>query len=274
MTSKLFDHLPALCNVVRRIAVEAGDATLNYFDESGCAHEVKDDGSPVTLADREAEVIIERALKEIDSAIPFIAEEAADAGRCGTTRIEGDFWLVDPLDGTKEFISGSGDYTVNIALVRGGVPVLGIVYAPVKGELYAAHTAGTAVRWSADTNVDKSIHVRMPPKAGLTVVSSKSHDDGQVMDRFLDCLKIEKTLKRGSSLKLCAVASGKADLYPRFGRTCAWDIAAGQAVVTAAGGVVADLSGAPLTYGRGESWENPGFLAHAGVLDFTEALSE
>jgi 3'(2'), 5'-bisphosphate nucleotidase len=274
MTSKLFEHLPALCNVVRRIAVEAGDATLSHFDESGCAHDTKGDGSPVTIADREAEAIIERALKEIDPDIPFIAEEAADAGRCGVTKIEGDFWLVDPLDGTKEFISGSGDYTVNIALVRGGVPVLGVVYAPVRGELYAAHGPDTAVRWSADTHADKSIRVRTPPKAGLTVVASKNHSDGPAMDRFLECLKIEKTLKRGSSLKLCAVASGKADLYPRFGRTCGWDIAAGQAVVMAAGGVVADLSGTPLTYGRGENWENPGFLAHAGMLDFTEALTE
>lgn len=271
---KILSHLPALTNMVRRIAVDAGAVTLEYFDESGCAHDVKDDGSPVTMADRRAEALIAAALRDITPDVPVIAEEAAGKGLCAGVAPTEYMWLVDPLDGTREFISGSLDYTVNIALVQNGVPVLGVVYAPARGELYAASGAGTAIRWLEETGAEKSIHVRKPPAAGLTVVSSRSHDHDRRLDAFLDCLKVEKLTKRGSSLKLCAVAGGKADLYPRFGITSEWDTAAGHAVLTGAGGVVTDFTGAALTYGRGAAgWKNPEFIAHAGILDFTEALN-
>jgi len=260
---RLLSHFAALCNTVRRIAVEAGHATLAHFDESGSMEvETKGDGSPVTIADREAEAIIERKLKEILPDIPIIGEEAAAEGRLPDLAGADYFWLVDPLDGTKEFISGSGDYTVNIALVHKGTPVLGVIYAPAKGELYAGHAEGGAVRWLEDTDAEKVIHVRRPPKEGLTVVASRNHGDGGRLDAFLDGHKVEKLIKRGSSLKICAVAAGKADLYPRFGPTCEWDTAAGDAILRAAGGMLATTGGQPFTYGHADrKFLNPEFIA-------------
>lgn len=257
--------------MVRRIAVEAGLVTLEYFDESGCQDvETKDDGSPVTVADRAAEEIIEKKLKEILPDVPIIGEEAAEAGKLPDLTGAEYFWLVDPLDGTKEFISGSGDYTVNIALIHKDTPVLGVVYAPVRGELYAGHDPDSAVRWLEDTNAEKSICVRRIPKAGMTVVASRNHGDSGKLDAFLENYKVEKLLKRGSSLKICAVAAGKADLYPRFGPTCEWDTAAGDAVLRAAGGMLTDLNHQPLTYGHaGRKFLNPEFIA--APADFFEA---
>lgn len=260
---KILSHPAALCNMARRIAVEAGHLTLEHFDESGFSGaDTKGDGSPVTVADREAEDLIERKLKEILPDVPIIGEEAAEAGKLPDLTGADYFWLVDPLDGTKEFISGSGDYTVNIALVHRGAPVLGVVYAPAKGELYAGHAEGSAVRWLEDTNAEKAIHVRRPPKEGLTVVASRNHGDGGKLDAFLDGHKVEKLIKRGSSLKICAVAAGKADLYPRFGPTCEWDTAAGDAILRAAGGLLTTTDGQPFTYGHaGRKFLNPEFIA-------------
>ena len=173
----------------------------------------------------------------------------------------------DPLDGTKEFISGSGDYTVNIALIRNKEPVVGVVYAPVRGELYAGCGPGTAVRWLEENDKEKNIHVRAAPAEGLTVVSSRNHGDPQRLDSFLASYKIARLIKRGSSLKICAVAAGKADLYPRFGPTSEWDTAAGDAVLRSAGGCMTDMAGNKLCYGRSsEKFLNPEFIA-AG-LDF------
>ena len=273
-SNKLLQHPAALCNMVRRIAIEAGHATLAHFDESGCQDvETKGDGSPVTIADREAEEIIEKKLKEILPDVPIIGEEAAEAGKLPDLSGADYFWLVDPLDGTKEFISGSGDYTVNIALIHKGTPLLGVVYAPVVGELYAGHEPDSAIRWLEDTNAEKSIHVRRVPKQGMTVVASRNHGDGGKLDEFLNSYKVEKLLKRGSSLKICAVAAGKADLYPRFGPTCEWDTAAGDAVLRAAGGLLTTLDYQPMTYGHaGRKFLNPEFIA--APVDFFEAARE
>lgn len=268
MSKKLLEHLPALCNVVRSIAEEAGLVTLDYFDAAGCGGiDTKGDGSPVTAADLAAEAIIEKALGALIPGIPVVGEEAVSKGRLpGLSQVE-HFWLVDPVDGTKEFISGSGDYTVNIALVRKGEPVLGVVYAPAKGEMYAGCGPGTAVRFLEDTGREKQIEVRKPPERGLTVVASRSHGDAGRLDAFLSGYKVEKLLKRGSSLKICAVAAGKADLYPRFGPTCEWDTAAGDAVLRSAGGIMTDFSGAPLTYGKSaEGFVNPEFVASSEYL--------
>lgn len=260
----LLDHPQALTNMIRRVALEAGAATLEYFDESGFmgSAEDKSDGSPVTIADREAEVIIEKALADILPDVPMIGEEAVSEGRIPDISKSEYFWLVDPLDGTKEFISGSGDYTVNIALIKNDSPVLGVVYAPAKGELYAGCGVGTAIRWMEDTDTEKSIRVRKPPMEGLTVVSSKSHGDPLKLDAFLSGFKVAKTLKRGSSLKICAIAAGKADLYPRFGATCEWDTAAAHAVLQAAGGeIVAVDDNKPLRYGKADrKFLNPEFI--------------
>ncbi len=261
--SKILNHLPALMNQVRRVAVEAGNLTLDYFDDAGFdGADMKADGSPVTLADQKAEELIEKALKEITPEVIIVGEEAAAGGYRPDLSTEEYFWLVDPLDGTKEFISGSGDYTVNIALVQNNNPVLGVVYAPVHGELYAACGEGTAIRWMEDTGKERPIRVRDVPNEGLTIVSSKSHGKGDRLDEFLTHYKIKKQVQRGSSLKMCAIAAGKAEMYPRFGLTCEWDTAAAHAILNAAGGTITTMDGAELTYGGSDpKFLNPEFIA-------------
>ena len=264
----LLSHPIALCNMVRRLAVEAGHATLDYFDEAGFENaDRKKDGSPVTAADIAAEKIIESGLKDMLSNIPVVGEEAVSQGYIPDLSVSDYFWLVDPLDGTREFISGRGDYTVNIALIHKTVPVLGVVYAPVPGELYAGAGEGTAVRWMEDADKDKAIRVRNLLPEGLTVVASRNHGNDERLESFLSGYKIRKVTKRGSSLKICAVAAGKADLYPRFGPTCEWDTAAGDAVLRAAGGMMTDLNGQPLVYGRhDDKFLNPEFIASGVAL--------
>lgn len=271
--SKILQHLPALMNQVRRIAVEAGNLTLDYFDESGFEDaDAKSDGSPVTIADQKAEELIEEALKEITPDVLIVGEEAASEGYRPDLSAQEYFWLVDPLDGTKEFISGSGDYTVNIALVRDGKPVLGVVYAPVHGELYAACGEGTAIKWMEDSDKERPISVRPMPIEGLTIVSSKSHGRGETLDKFLENYKVKKQIQRGSSLKMCTIAAGKADMYPRFGLTCEWDTAAAHAILNSAGGVITDLNGRELTYGGADpKFLNPEFIARSAEIDLPES---
>ena len=248
--------------MVRRIAVDAGEIVLQYFDGASGPVEHKGDGSPVTLADRKAEAFIQKSLLSVAPEIPVIGEEAAEAGNLPDLKNAEYFWLVDPLDGTKEFIAGGEDFTVNIALVHGNAPVLGVVYAPATGTLYAGYGADSAVRWNRENDKDKSIHVRKPPNEGLTVAASLRHGDDKKLEKFLKEMKVEKILKRGSSLKICAIAEGKADIYPRLGPTCEWDTAAGDAVLRAAGGTITDIDGKPLAYGgRNPKFLNPPFVA-------------
>lgn len=248
--------------MVRRIALGAGDITLDYFEDAGLEQNEKSDGSPVTLADNEAEEFITAELIKLLPDIPIIGEESFAQGKTKDIRNAEYFWLVDALDGTKEFISGGTDFTVNIALIHNKTPLLGVVYAPAMGVLYAGHAAGSAIRWNADNESEKSIHVRRPPAGGLTVISSARHGDAPKLEKFLQGFKIEKTLKRGSSLKFCALAEGKADLYPRLGPTSEWDTAAGHAVLNAAGGFVTDTDGNPLAYGGANpKFLNPEFIA-------------
>jgi len=275
-TQKLLANLGALTNMTRRIAIEAGEITLKYFDMP-CGVEEKGDGSPVTLADREAEVFIKEKLNEITQGVPVVGEESVSLGNADCIKGHDYFWLLDPLDGTKEFIGGGGDYTVNIALIHKGAPILGVVYAPVKGELYAGYEGADgekrAIRWNEETDTEKEISVRPHPFQGLTVVASKSHGDTNRLDTFLEQFKVEKLVKRGSSLKIAIIAAAKADLYPRFGPTCEWDTAAGDAVLRAAGGFVADTDGNPLTYGgKNEKWLNPEFIASS--FEWWDAGSE
>ena len=267
--SKILQHLPALCNQVRRVAIEAGELTLDYFDEAGYqGADAKADGSPVTLADQKAEELIEKALKDITPEILIVGEEAASDGYRPDLSKEEYFWLVDPLDGTKEFISGSGDYTVNIALIQNNEPILGVVYVPYLGELYAACGKGTAIRWTEESGKEKPIYVREAPDEGLTVVSSKSHGKGEKLDQFLSHYKIRKQIQRGSSLKICSIAAGKADMYPRFGLTCEWDTAAAHAVLRSAGGLLTDIHGNELTYGGADpKFLNPEFIARSPSVD-------
>lgn len=264
-TQKLLQNPGALCNMVRRVAVGAGHLALDYFESGeGLIVEKKEDGSPVTTADRAAEDFIEKALKEIAPEILMVGEEASALGHAPNIAGHEYFWLVDPLDATKEYIAGGSDYTVNIALIRGTSPVLGVVYAPARKVLYAGFGPETAVRWSEETGKEKSISVRKTPAGGLTVMGSLRHNDHAKFNRFVESYKIEKIVKRASSLKICNVAEGKADMYPRLGPTGEWDTAAGEAVLCAAGGVLTDMHGHPLVYGgAAKEFRNPEFVACA-----------
>jgi len=240
---------------VETIALEAGRLVMEVY-ATEFAVDSKEDTSPVTLADQRAEALIVDALHALAPDIPIVAEELAAAG-C-VPDIGNRFWLVDPLDGTREFIKRNGEFTVNVALIENGHPVLGIVCAPALGTVYAGAAAGPAyMRSSAGTEV---LRCRTVPAEGLTVVASASHGDVAALDAFLAGRRVAARRAIGSSLKLCLLAAGAADLYPRFGRTMEWDIAAGHAVLVAAGGSVTDLAGAPLRYGK-PGFENPAFVA-------------
>jgi 3'(2'), 5'-bisphosphate nucleotidase len=260
---KYINNLGALCNIMKRLVRDAGDITLDYFDDAGYhGADIKADGSPLTLADQKAEDLIRAKLAELTPELLFVGEEMVANGERPDLSEAEYFWVVDPLDGTKEFISGSGDYTVNIALVHKDTPILGVIYAPVHGDLYAGYKGGEATRWLEDTDIEKSIRVRKSPTKGLTIVASGRHGDVDRMEEFLSGFKVNKTIKRGSSLKMCMIAAGKADMYPRFGPTCEWDTAAADAILRAAGGIMTDLEGSPLRYGGEDpKFLNPEFIA-------------
>lgn len=236
------------------IARAAGEAVLEVYGR-GCVPGTKRDGSPITEADHRAQEIICDRLNQLDPGTRIVAEESCEPG--GWTPPPSSFWLVDPLDGTKEFLSHNGEFTVNIALVRSGTPVLGVILAPALARLYAAN-GGTALL--DDGTGRRPICARRLPAEGATVVSSRSHGDAEALARFMAGRRATASTVAGSSLKFCLLAAGEADLYPRFGRTMEWDTAAGDAILRAAGGRVTDLDGQPLTYGK-PGFENPHFVA-------------
>ncbi|MEO8558607.1 MAG: 3'(2'),5'-bisphosphate nucleotidase CysQ [Rhodospirillales bacterium] len=223
----------------------------------------KDDKSPVTAADHAAEAIILKGLKGLTPDIAVIAEEEMAAGREPDTKA-GVFWLVDPLDGTKEFVKKNGEFTVNIALVADGRTVLGVVLAPATQSLWRGLNWGEMpyaelLQGQAEA---RRIATRAPSADGITVFASRTHGsyrDPELED-FLTQFRIAERKQAGSSLKFCRIAAGEADLYPRFGPTMEWDTAAGQAVLEAAGGRVTTMDGAPVTYGK-PSFRNPHFVA-------------
>jgi 3'(2'), 5'-bisphosphate nucleotidase len=250
----LLKQAQALIPVVRA----AGDVELHYF-RTGSEVMDKTDGSPVTLADQEVEKLIALRLAETFPAIPMVGEESVAAGVVPDIS-SGTFWLVDPLDGTKEFITGSGDFTVNIALMRNFRPVMGIIYAPVADMLYFG--AGCEAFMCVKGAPPEKIAVRGTPAEGLTVVASKRHGDPGRLADFLKGKKVERIINRSSSLKFCSIAAGEADFYPRLGPTCEWDTAAGDAILRAAGGRVTTLEGQDLSYGKADrKFLNPAFLA-------------
>jgi len=223
----------------------------------------KADTSPVTVADEAAEKIILADLAAIAPGIPVVAEESVAAGRVPV--IAERFFLVDPLDGTREFVSRRDEFTVNVALVENGVPVMGVVFAPARHELYWGDVgAGKAGHINADPDgtmpsMGTAISARQPPTRGLTAVASRSHRTPET-DAYLAGFTVAEFLSIGSSLKFCLVAAGKADLYPRIGTTMEWDTAAGHAVLSAAGGSVTDLDGGPFRYGK-PGFKNGNFVA-------------
>jgi 3'(2'), 5'-bisphosphate nucleotidase len=245
-------------------AIEAGRAACAIY-RSDFEVLTKQDQSPVTAADHAAEAVILAHLAKAAPATPVVAEEQVAAGNIPASGAE--FFLVDPVDGTKEFIQKRGDFTVNIALVRNGVPQLGVVYAPAKSQLFAGDAvAGKAFR-SAQSPDDANqaprtpMHTREPPANGLTVVASRSHRTPET-DTWLAKIKVADLVSVGSSLKFCLLAAGEADLYPRLGPTMEWDTAAGHAVLVAAGGAVVNLDGSPFRYGK-PGFRNPHFIAMA-----------
>ncbi|MBZ0216227.1 MAG: 3'(2'),5'-bisphosphate nucleotidase CysQ [Fimbriimonadaceae bacterium] len=255
-----------LAQSLLRAAQKAGQTILDIY-QTDFTVDAKDDQSPVTEADQRAEDIILEDLQRIAPQVPVLAEEAAAAGKIpdlGAT-----FFLVDPLDGTREFVSRNGEFTVNIALIENGCPVAGVVFAPAIGRLFLAHGKGNCFEYSTPVKSIASIHrcdphrlmTRPPGPDGLKIVASRSHRDRETED-FIRKFKVKEIVSAGSSLKFCLIAAGQADFYPRFGRTMEWDTAAGQAVLEAAGGVVTDLKGRVLTYGKeARGFDNPAFLA-------------
>jgi 3'(2'), 5'-bisphosphate nucleotidase len=246
-----------------KLALSAGQEIMAIYATDFTA-QTKNDLSPVTEADEAAERLILAGLASYDAATPVISEEAASAGRI--PEVANRFYLVDPLDGTKEFVSRNGEFTVNIARIENGLPILGVVYAPAVRRIFWGETGKGAAEGSvaADGTIAwKKLSVRPCPAGGAVVVASRSHRDAATED-FLKTIKVAKLVSAGSSLKFCLVAAGEADVYPRFGRTMEWDTAAGHAVLLAAGGKVLNSDGEPLCYGKRErGFDNPGFIASA-----------
>lgn len=243
------------------LALEAGARIMEVYGSDELAVARKDDSSPVTEADLAADRVIAEGLAAAFPEIPAITEENSGShGETGHRR----FFLVDPLDGTKEFVRRLGDFTVNIALVEDGRPVAGVVYAPAKGRLFQTRDGG-AVEASVEGHAavagsERAIRVRAPDNGGLIVVASKSHRD-KATDDYIAGFEVARFTSAGSSLKFCLLAAGEADFYPRLGRTMEWDTAAGHAVLLAAGGTVLRVDDrSELRYGK-PGWENPFFLA-------------
>ena len=258
------DSLPALAHELAKIAHEAGRLILAHY-EAGVESRKKIDRSPVTIADEEAETLIVKRLAEIAPGVPVIAEEAVSAGHKPEPGRK--FFLVDPLDGTKEFIARNGEFTVNIGLIEDNLPKAGVVHAPAIKRMFFGDSESGAFE-ILDVGEHrlhlaraKPIRARQAPADGLVAVASRSHRDTKT-EEYLAHYKIVRFVAIGSSLKFCLVAAGEADIYPRHGRTMEWDSAAGHAVLAAAGGTVTRLDGTPLIYGNVEAgFANPHFVA-------------
>ncbi len=244
----------ALLALAADLAERAGTVILD-IRARGFAVDRKADSSPVTEADQASEVLIAAGLRAATPDIPVVAEEEIAGGHVAVATPA--FWLVDPLDGTREFTSGNDEFAVNIGLVRDNRVVLGVVGVPALGELFGGIVGQGA--WKRTSAGQAAITARVPPAEGLTVVASRRHGDVAELNAYLQGRTVARTLNFGSSLKFCRLAEGAADLYPRFGRTMEWDTGAPQAVLEAAGGAVLTLDGAPLRYGK-PGWDNPHFV--------------
>jgi len=253
--------------VFEPLAIAAGKLIMDVFDDCGVVEE-KADCSPVTRADRISEELILKGLRAAFPDIPCVAEEEAAAGIL-PERLNGTFFLVDPLDGTREFVQRCADFTVNIALIRHGVPVAGVVYAPASRRLFSGcGSHAEAAEADADGNIvnRQRIHVREGADP-LTIVASRSHITEQTLD-YMKRFAAAEIVSVGSSVKFCIVAEAQADLYPRFGRTMEWDTAAGDAVLRAAGGATITLDGQPLRYGKSEDgFANPSFISYGKLAE-------
>ncbi len=244
-----------LCDVLCDAARKAGLEIMQIYQQMGdITASYKQDGSPLTIADQQAHHIIEAMLQHHFADIPIISEE-------GTDRSEGlpRYFLVDPLDGTKEFIKKTGEFTVNIALIENGMPIAGVIYVPAMQKLYFTKN-GQSYRQMAGESAEP-IHITTADKQAIKAVVSKSHLDAQT-EEFLTKFTLGQKLSAGSSLKLCLLAEGLADIYPRFGRTMEWDIAAGHAILQQAGGNIFQCDGKPFRYSKTDYANDDGFIAY------------
>jgi 3'(2'), 5'-bisphosphate nucleotidase len=262
------DHL---VDAMRRLALEAGAEIMKIYGSDDFEVRAKSDASPVTEADEAADALISAGLRAAFPDLPLVTEEqaATHAQEVQT------FLIVDPLDGTKEFVKRRGDFTVNIAYVENGVPLRGVVYAPARGRLFYTGADGQSVEETGALALDDRgpvtpLSVSEPDNAALMIVASKSHRD-QATDDYIGRYAVRDMRSAGSSLKFCLVATGEADLYPRLGRTMEWDTAAGDAVLRGAGGHVVRFDDhQPLAYGK-PGFENPFFIAHAPGVELKPA---
>ena len=255
----MLTNLEAAAPDVEELAVTAGKAILDVYRGD---FEVtrKQDRSPLTQADLASHVIIRDALARLTPDIPLLSEESADIDFRTRSRWR-EYWLVDPLDGTREFVNRNGEFTVNIALVRDHRPVLGVVHVPVSGVTYTG-IEGIGAKRAEKGDEPQAIRVRIPCADPVVVVGSRSHANPRLLE-YLERIGDFELVSMGSSLKFCLLAEGKADFYPRLGPTSEWDTAAAHAVVTAAGGRILTLDGKPLEYNRKPSLLNPEFLVIA-----------
>ena len=262
----------SLADALLPSVLAAARVQLAYFS-SAVEVITKADETPVTVADRESEAILLKAIEAIAPGVPIVAEEAMAAGAIVTE--PGDcFFLVDPLDGTREFISGRGEFTINVAMVRKGRPDFGLIYAPVSGDLFVTLSTTEAVhaRLTPDANPERLTDVTLTPirtrevrPGGLVAVVSRSHMNKSTED-YLSTLPIAERRSAGSSLKFCLVAAGDADIYPRVGATSEWDIAAGHAILLAAGGSLTSMDGDDLRYGKAaDKYRNPSYVARGRI---------
>lgn len=254
--------LAALIGPARELAHGAGQLALHFLRKKRLKVDYKSDRSPVTAADRAAHEHIVDGLVQLSPAMPVLSEESGNNLHGGRRLDWPRHWLVDPLDGTREFVRGGEEFTVNIALIQADRPVLGVVYAPAKGEMYFAHEGGGAFFCSSGSTAARKIGVRRPPSSPIRVLCSRSHAASAVelYDRYVGAMGEPLQRAMSSSLKFCLIARGGADVYPRMRPTSEWDTAAGQAVLECAGGAVIDFRGQPLRY-RKPHILNPPFIA-------------
>jgi 3'(2'), 5'-bisphosphate nucleotidase len=255
---------------MRQLALEAGNKIMEIYNADDFDVKVKSDDSPVTEADEAADALISAGLKAVFPDVALVTEEQADSHDISAST----FLIVDPLDGTKEFIKRRGDFTVNIALVENGVPTRGVVYAPARERMFYTDANGTSVEESGPFGTEPGattpIAVSKPDNDALMIVASKSHRD-QATEDYINKYAVKDSKSAGSSLKFCLVATGEADLYPRVGRTMEWDTAAGQAVLQGAGGHVVRFDDhTPLVYGK-DGFANPFFIAFAPGVSLKDA---
>ena len=256
MTNDFAPLLPAVCDIAR----QAGAAIMTVYATDFTAKR-KADGSPVTEADTAAEAIILPALRAQTPDIPIVSEEHMADGEAPDIS-GGSFWLVDPLDGTREFLKRNDEFTVNIGLIVGLEPVFGVLYAPALDALYFGAGEGSAMR-SLKGAEAQPIQCRDVPPGGIDVLVSRSHSRNERLDDYLSDKNVHQRIPCGSALKFGVLASGEADLYPRFGPTSEWDTAAGHAIIRAAGGDLETFDGPPFAYGKsGDKFLNPGFVAY------------